>query len=337
MSRKIFNIILSGGSGTRLWPLSREKKPKQFLKMFKGLSLFQHTINRNKNIVDDFLLITNSSQIDHAQKQVKEIKSEIIKQIIEPAGRNTAPAIALAAFSLNADDIMLVTPSDHMIGDLELYNKSVQRAIELADDNYLVTFGIKPMNPNTGFGYIEHEYENVLSFREKPDLKTAKLFLEKGNFSWNSGIFCFKASTFLSELRKYNENMYTTSKKAYESINHKGEIDRDLMLSIPSDSIDYAVLEKSDKIKTVLSKFYWTDLGTFDAIIDYYNKNNSVNDLIKNEKNSYLFSSSKKFFTNKEGLIVVDTEDVLVVLEKNKTKDIKNIYNQIKSEIPELK
>jgi len=337
MGREIFNVILSGGSGTRLWPLSRESRPKQFLKMFGGLSLFQHTIHRNRTIVDDFLLITSSLQLNLAEEQSKEIKTLISKRIIEPVGRNTAPAIALAAFSLNDDDIMLVTPSDHMIGDSGLYEESVKRAIELAENDFLVTFGIKPLNANTGFGYIEHVNETVLSFREKPDLETAKLFLEKGNFSWNSGMFCFKASTFLSELKKYNDIMYAAAKKAYDSISLNGEIDRNLMLSIPSDSIDYVVLEKSTKIKTVSSKFYWTDLGTFDAIIDYYNEGKAVDHLFKNSSNSYLFSSDKKLFTSKQGLIIVDTDDSLVILEKNYSNEIKKFHNCIKNKMQELK
>ncbi|CAL2060654.1 mannose-1-phosphate guanylyltransferase [Tenacibaculum sp. 190524A05c] len=337
MERKIYNVILSGGSGTRLWPLSRENRPKQFLKMFDGFSLFQHTLKRNEDLVHDYLLITNSSQINLAENQAIELKKSVSKKIIEPVGRNTAPAIALAAFSLNQEDIMLVTPSDHMTGDKELYNKSISRAIELAEKDFLVTFGIKPFDPNTGFGYIEHDNEDVLSFREKPDLETAKYFLEKGGFSWNSGMFCFKASSFLKELELHNKDMYQKVKDAYEAINQKGEIPERLMSLIPSDSIDYAVLEKSNNIKVISSEFYWTDLGTFDAIVDYFNQDEIVNNLDKNYNNNYLFSPSKKLFTNKKGLIVIDTDDAVVILEKGNTNEIKEIYNHIKSKIPELK
>ncbi|MFY7670049.1 mannose-1-phosphate guanylyltransferase [Tenacibaculum sp. MEBiC06402] len=336
MERKIFNVILSGGSGTRLWPLSRESRPKQFLKMFGGLSLFQHTINRNKEIVDDFFVITNSSQINLAEEQSKSVDKYISKRIIEPVGRNTAPAIALAAFSLHDDDIMLVTPSDHMIGDQKIYKNSVKRAIELADDDFLVTFGIKPLTPNTGFGYIEHDGEKVVNFREKPDYETAKQFLDLGNFSWNSGMFCFKASVFLNELKKYNKPIYNSSKLAYGSINTKGEVDRELMLDIPSDSIDYAVLEKSDKIKVLLSKFYWTDLGTYDSIIDYFEQGNIVNGLTKNKTKSYIFSDDKQLFTSKSEIIVVDSEGVIVVLERNNTDKIKEIYKEAVKEKEEL-
>lgn len=328
MKRKIINVILSGGTGTRLWPLSREKKPKQFLQFFQNKSLFQHTILRNYNLVDDYTLITNSSQIKHAEIQVEELKISISNNIIEPIGRNTAPAIALAALSMKKEDVMIVTPSDHMIGiEDDEYETSMKRAIILAEEGNIVTFGIKPTSPNIGFGYIEHEHEDVVSFREKPNKITAKLFCEKGNFSWNSGMFCFKASVFLSELNRYNPEMYFACLEAFKSMNSKGEIDRDLMLSIPSDSIDYALLEKSDKIKIVPSNFYWTDLGTYDSLIDYYKLNKEVQNLSNISKNTYSFSN-KRVVTNLENIIIVDSEDVILIMERNKTDVIKSLYKK---------
>lgn len=330
MKGKVINVILSGGSGTRLWPLSRASKPKQFLQIFDDLSLFQHTVKRNQSIVNDYLLITNVSQIADAEKQVNELKMENLCKIIEPVGRNTAPAIALAALSLGKDDVMIVTPSDHMITNQELYSSSMKRAIELAKENYLVTFGVRPTSPNTGFGYIEYDQEDVISFREKPDLKTAEEFLKKDNFSWNSGMFCFKASVFLEELKLHNKEIYEASVKAYSTINNE-EINIDAMSNIPSDSIDYAIMEKSNRIKTVSTNFYWTDLGTFDAIINYFEEENQVSSLKTVENtNSYAFSK-KEVFTTVPNLIVVDTEDVILVLEKEKTSKIKQIYNLVKT------
>ena len=331
---KIVNVILSGGSGTRLWPLSRKSKPKQFLQMFDGLSLFQHTVKRNQNVVDDYLLVTNSSQILEAEDQVKDIGINISKKVIEPIGRNTAPAIAIAALSLDKDAIMIVTPSDHIIANEKLYEESINRAIELANENYLVTFGIKPTSPNTGFGYIEYEYENVISFREKPDIKTAEEFLKKGNFNWNSGMFCFKASVFLEELKLYNPEMYETSVNAYKTI-HEGKIELEAMQKIPSDSIDYAVMEKSKKIKTISTSFYWTDLGTFDSIINYFEDGKKVDGLDKGEGNNFFFSK-KKVISDVNNLIIIDTKDTLVILEKEKTNNIKTIYNKVKEELPNL-
>lgn len=334
MKGKVVNVILSGGSGTRLWPLSRTSKPKQFLKMFDGLSLFQHTVKRNQLIVDDYLLITNTSQITDAEKQIKELGINNLNKIIEPVGRNTAPAIALAALSMSKDDVMIVTPSDHMIADEKRYKNSMERAVELAKDNYLVTFGIKPTSPNTGFGYIEYDNENVISFREKPDLKTAENFLQQGNFSWNSGMFCFKASVFLEELKLHSREIYEESVRAYNTINN-GEIELTAMQNIPSDSIDYAVMEKSTRIKTVSANFYWTDLGTFDAIINYFEEGKEVNSLERIDKKSYTFSN-RKVFSDVENLIIIDTEDALVVLERGKTNKIKGIYNQVKEELSHL-
>ena len=332
---KIVNVILSGGSGTRLWPLSRKSKPKQFLQIFEGKSLFQHTVERNRQIVDEFMLITNESQITQATEQSLSLNLEIPNRIIEPIGRNTAPAIALAAMSLSEDAVLFVTPSDHMISDINLYQESMLRAFELAKENNLVTFGIQPTEPNTGFGYIEFINEDVVSFREKPDKKTAELFLEKGNFNWNSGMFCFKASVFLSELKKHNLEMFNACEKAYGSIKNN-VVNLEDMMSIPADSIDYAVLEKSDCIKTVSANFKWTDLGTFDAIINYFEEGNNVAGLQKqSELSSYSFSN-KPVFTNIDNLIIVNTEDSIVVLEKNNSNDIKSIYNSINEEYPQL-
>ncbi|TYP97341.1 mannose-1-phosphate guanylyltransferase [Tenacibaculum adriaticum] len=332
---KIINVVLSGGSGTRLWPLSRASKPKQFLKIFDKKSLFQHTVKRNSNIVDEYMIITNSLQIVEAEEQSKDIGFSISKKIIEPIGRNTAPAIALAAFDLKGDDIMIVTPSDHMINNPNSYEKAMKRAIELAEEDYLVTFGITPTSPNTGFGYIEYENEEVLSFREKPDFKTAEEFLKKGNFSWNSGIFCFKASVFLQELEKYNVEMYLACVEAYKTIEN-GLIDLGAMKNIPADSIDYAVLEKSKKIKTISSNFYWTDLGTFDSIINYFEESNQVDGLSKTEDESGFNFSKKKVFSSIDNLIIVDTDDCLLVLKRNETDAVKEIYNKIKIENIEL-
>lgn len=331
---KIVNVILSGGSGTRLWPLSRASKPKQFLQLFDKLSLFQHTVKRNLDIVDDYLLVTNASQISDAEEQAKQIGIKINKRIIESVGRNTAPAIALAALSLDDDDIMIVTPSDHMIGDTNLYRTSMNRAIVLAEENYLVTFGIKPTEPNADFGYIEYSGENVVSFREKPDVKTAEKFLKQGNFNWNSGMFCFKVSVFLEELKKYNIMMYETSVATYNTAVN-GNIGLKAMQNIPSGSIDYAVMEKSDKIKTISAGFYWTDLGSFDAIINYFEEGKQVEKFKEINNKSYAFSD-KKVISAVGNIVVVDTEDALVILERQKTGTIKEIYNKVKEELPNL-
>ena len=202
----MINIILCGGSGTRLWPLSRKLLPKQFLKLFNDKSLFQLTIERNKKVTTSNIVVSNEEQYFIALDQVEEI-GESAKFLLESVAKNTAPAIALACMELDSEDIVLVTPSDHLIKNEEEYKKVVNKAKELAQENYLVTFGIKPTEANTGYGYIEANGYDVVKFHEKPDLKTAKEYLKKGNYYWNSGMFCFKAGVFLEELKKYAPNI----------------------------------------------------------------------------------------------------------------------------------
>jgi mannose-1-phosphate guanylyltransferase len=338
MNNKIVNVILSGGSGTRLWPLSRESKPKQFLQIFEGKSLFQHTVLRNKEIVDSFGMITNAKQFEMAKNQVLELEGKFDFQIIEPIGRNTAPAIALACLALDVDDILFVTPSDHMIEDPELYANCVDRAVELANSGNLVTFGLKPRRPDTGFGYIEHDEEEVIRFREKPDSKTAEEFIQAGNFLWNSGMFCFKAGVFLDELKKYRPDIYSAAQLAW-SKQIEGQIDLELMKSIPSESVDYAVFEHSDKIKVVPSDFKWTDLGSFDALIEYQ-ANSSIDNWSKAEGKtlSNVDGISKKLIVgiDVEDLLVVDTNDTIFIMKKGSSPKIKDLYNQIKKSKPEL-
>ncbi len=334
--RKVVNVVLSGGSGTRLWPLSKQVKPKQFLNIFDGNSLFQHTLLRNKNISNEFLLVTNGKQESLAIEQASEIGSIIQQRIIEPIGRNTAPAIALAAMSLDKDDILMVTPSDHMIYNIDLYNKSMERAIVLADQGYLVTFGVKPTNPNIGYGYIEYDGENVLSFREKPNINIAKEFLDKGNYAWNSGMFCFKVSVFLDELKRYHPKMYETCLKANSTKDEFGNIGLDAMKEIPEDSIDYTVLEKSDKIKMVTSEFYWTDLGSFDSIIDYFENNNKVESLQKLDNSTSFAFSTKNVYSEIKDIIIIETKDTIVVLDRKESNQIKEIYKRVKNSKPEF-
>ncbi|NQX81172.1 MAG: mannose-1-phosphate guanylyltransferase [Flavobacteriaceae bacterium] len=337
---KIINVILSGGSGTRLWPLSRKTNPKQFLQIFDNKSLFQHTVIRNKDFVDSFMLITNGSQYRTAEKQIKELKSDFSSKIIEPVGRNTAPAIALACFdALKDDSILFVTPSDHMIEDMEIYGQSISKAVKLAESGSLVTFGMRPTYPETGFGYIESNGEEVLSFREKPDLKTAKQFLNQGNFLWNSGMFCFKASVFLEELKKYRGDIYHASKKAYDSM-ESGKVDLDLMKAIPEESIDYAVFEHSDKIKTVNSTFYWTDLGSFDSLINYQTTRGNIDGVKEIEgvgnDNSYHFGKKPVYGYGIKNTVLVETEDCILMLPLNSAKGIKEVYNMVKLENKKL-
>lgn len=337
MSR-VINVVLSGGSGTRLWPISRESKPKQFLKIFDGKSLFQETLKRNLPFVDGSVIVINEKQINIVKSQYSELNIKLDKKIIESVGRNTAPAVALACFAVHPDDVLFVTPSDHMMDADKLYQDSVSRAIQLAKEGYLVTFGLKPTRPETGFGYIESHGEEVKRFREKPDQKTAKVFLENGSFLWNSGMFCVKSSLFLDELKKYREDIYIACVKAYENSNG-GEISIVDMSKIPSESVDYAVFEKSKKMKVVASDFFWTDLGSFDSLLDYHLKVgiDNVKEL-EGDSISNVFAYSKKQVVGLDiqDLLIIDTEDTIFVMKKGSSDKVKTLYNNIKLSNPNL-
>ena len=278
------NIILCGGSGTRLWPISRTLMPKQFVKLFDDKSLFQLTVDRNSKVCDSQFIVSNIEQYFLALDQLTELNKTNNKYLLEPIGRNTAPAIALACMALDKDEIVLVTPSDHLIKDEIEYKKVLDKAKELANEDNLVTFGITPDFAETGFGYIEANGLDVKAFHEKPNLQTATKYLEDGNYYWNSGMFCFKAGVFLDELKKYSPKVYETSLKALEN-SSDGEMIRikhDDMLNIPEDSIDYAVMEKSKKVKVVPSDIAWSDVGSFDALFEELPKDENGN--TKNDK-----------------------------------------------------
>ena len=335
------NIILCGGSGTRLWPISRTLMPKQFVKLFKEQSLFQLTVNRNSKLCDKQFIVSNTEQYFLAHDQLAELDKTNNKYLLEPVGRNTAPAIALACMALDKDEIVLVTPSDHLIKNKQEYKKVLQKAKELANENNLVTFGITPTFAETGFGYIEANGEDARAFHEKPDLQTAKSYLEKGNFYWNSGMFCFKAGVFLKELKKHSLSVYETSLKAYKNSKTNEStirITHEDMIAIPEDSIDYAVMEKSTKVKVVASDIGWSDVGSFDALFDELPKDKhgntkNENHVSINSKNNLIYGNEKKIATvDIEDLIVVDTGDALLISKKGSSQKVKQVVSKVKED-----
>ena len=338
------NIILCGGSGTRLWPISRTLMPKQFVKLFDDTSLFQLTVQRNEALCDQQFIISNAEQYFLAVDQLEELNASDNTFLLEPVGRNTAPAIALACFALDAEEIVLVSSSDHLIKNQDAYTKVVNKAKLLAANDSLVTFGITAEAPETGYGYIEAEGENVLAFHEKPDAITAQSYLDKGGFYWNSGIFCFKAGIFLEELKKYSPKIYKTSKIAYKNANKDStlRISHDDMQAIPEDSIDYAVMEKSDKVKVIEADIDWSDLGSFDALSQEFDKDengNSVNDnlITINSKNNYVYGKERLIaLAGIDDLIVVDTADALLISKKGDSQKIKDIVKELKGRESEL-
>ena len=339
------NIILCGGSGTRLWPISRTLLPKQFVKLFSNKSLFQLTVERNSKLCKSQFIVSNSEQYFLALDQLEELDKSNNSYLLEPIGRNTAPAIVLACMSLEYDEIVLVTPSDHLIKDEKEYEKVLKKAKEFAKDNKLVTFGITPTFAETGFGYIETLNEfDVKAFHEKPDFDTATSYLKAGNYYWNSGMFCFKAGVFLDELEKYSPEIYNQSLNAFNNAN-KNEIIRikhEDMIAIPEDSIDYAVMEKSEIVKVIPSNIDWNDVGSFDALFEELPKDkngNTKNDnhISIDSKNNLVYGVERKIATiDVEDLIIIDTGDALLVSKKGSSQKVKKVVEKLKDSNSQL-
>ncbi|QOG00772.1 mannose-1-phosphate guanylyltransferase [Flavobacterium sp. MDT1-60] len=320
------HVILTGGIGSRLWPLSRKTLPKQYLELFDGESLFEKTVNRNQITSNKTIVVGNIENY----KMSNAIMSKLIKSfthIVEAVPRNTAAAIAFAAFASKPEDILLITPSDHIIEGSELYDIALQKAIVLANQDYLVTFGIKPTKPETGYGYIEFENENVIAFHEKPDFETAAVYLENGNYFWNSGLFCFKAEKFLTELEKQEPEVYWASKAVWE-VNQNGFLNYELSLNIPSISIDYAVMERSKDIKVVPAHFEWSDLGSFESVYDYLVQKGHP---IDENRNIAIGTSLHTTFIGVKNCILIYTADALMVLQKENSQEVKQVYQHLES------
>ncbi len=349
------NIILCGGNGTRLWPLSRTLMPKQFVKLFEGESLFQKTLERNQQTCNTQFIVSNTEQYFLAVDQIEEHNNDHSKLkiknstfLLEPVGRNTAPAIALACLALDPEEIVLVTPSDHLIKDETAYLEAVEKAKALAQNNNLVTFGIAPQYPEAGFGYIEAKGEDVLSFKEKPNTTTAQAYIDAGNYYWNSGMFCFKAGVFLEELEKYTPEIYDTCKLAFNNkiIQHSIlRIEHSNMEVIPSESIDYAVMEKSNKVKVIPSNIDWSDLGSFDALYEELphdadgNASESIQHsklIIQNSENNLIISDKQVAAIDIEDLIIIDTPDALLVSKKGSSQKVKQVVAKLKEQNSEL-
>ncbi|MBZ9728685.1 NTP transferase domain-containing protein [Salegentibacter sp. JZCK2] len=328
----IKHVLLTGGVGSRLWPLSRKSRPKQYLEIFSENSLFELAVQRNLQFCEELYVVGNKGNRHLSEASLKKAGITEYIDIVEATPRNTAPAIAFAAFAAQPEDILLVTPADHIIISGPAYTEAIEEAINLAKENNLVTFGIKPNRPETGYGYIEHKDGNVLSFREKPNEETAKEFLKKGNFLWNSGMFCFKAGVFLEELEKYSPKVYKRSLLAWKKAKDY-KLEEESSFEIPAISVDYAVLEKSDKIKVVPSHFEWSDMGSFEAVYDYLKAQGHP---VDDNDNMQIGSEKPVFFTGLKNSILVNTDDAILVLQKEASQQVKDIYQELEKNQPEL-
>ena len=339
------SIILAGGSGSRLWPLSREEYPKQLLALDKDESLLQKTFNRLCSFSKpaDIVTVTNIKHYSNIKLQLNKIDSSNIV-IGEPFGRNTAPAIAstLQYFIQQGceDDVVLIVPSDHLIKDIDGFNKTVEQGKDLAEQGYIVTFGIKPTYPETGYGYIKTEKAlsvgyKVEKFVEKPNFETAKKYLDSGNYYWNGGIFMGKISTFLNEFKKYASDIYMHLGTL--DFSNSTQINFSVYEKMPSISIDYAIMEKSDKIALVELQSDWNDLGSWQSIFNVKEKDENGNVLtgkvvVDNVKNSFIYSQKEVVAVSSlENIILVETEDAIMACKLDESQNVKKLYEKLKA------
>lgn len=342
----MYGIILAGGSGSRLWPLSRELCPKQLLKLDGENSLLQSTFKRLCRFIDpeNIISITNIKHANDVKFQLSKVCGDSVV-LSEPIAKNTAPAIAASIeyFKQMKDEneVVIIVPSDHLIKDLEKFENTVKTGLKAAEEGKIVTFGIQPTYPETGYGYIKTKSENdgifdVDCFVEKPDLKTAQKYLLEGNYFWNSGIFMAKVSTLLKEFAHYQKEIFENlSKLNYkESITIKYGVFDDM----PSISFDYAIMEKSNKIVLCKLQSDWSDLGSWQSLYDVAEKDSNGNVLegnaiVEDVKNSFIYTDKKIVAAiGLENVILVNTEDAVLACKADYSQQVKNVFEKLKKD-----
>jgi mannose-1-phosphate guanylyltransferase len=346
----IIPVILSGGSGTRLWPLSRTLFPKQFFSLLNDTTLFQDTILRLPEDLSDPLIICNEEHRFLVAEQLRQIGSNNSGIILEPTGKNTAPAIALAALKLidnSQDPSLLVLSADHLINDNKAFQKAINIAKTYSEQGKLVAFGVKPTKPETGYGYIEVDNSldtkcyDIQSFKEKPNLTNARNYLDSGSYYWNSGIFMFKASEYLDELNKFEPEILSICRKSYNKTDKDLDflrINNEEFNNCPEKSIDYAVMEKTKNGVVIPLESNWSDIGSWDALWEAKHKddNNNVitgDVILEKVTNSYIQGTNRLLSViGLSDIVVIDTQDALLVADKKNVQNIKNIVEKLKNE-----
>ncbi len=336
----MFGVILAGGSGSRLWPLSWELYPKLLLNLYAEKNLLQSTFKRLNEIIPakNIISITNTKHQANVRMQLGELSEDSII-LSEPVSKNTAPAIALSVKYLmdtnKSEEILLVVPSDLLIENDKAFIETIKEAEKFAKDGHIVTFGIKPTYAETGFGYIKADGNKVLNFTEKPDVQTAGEYLQDKNYYWNSGIFMFKASVMMKEFEQHFPDISEIIKNIDCSNKTIPFNDFDKM---PNISLDYAIMEKSQNIAMIELKSDWKDLGSWQSVYEVSQKDENNNVFVghvldKDSKNSFVYSSSKLVATiGLEDTVVVETEDAILACKKDKTQEVKQIYETLKKQ-----
>lgn len=337
-------VILSGGSGTRLWPASRKSLPKQFISFPSTGSLFTRTVQRAAGLphCGPPLVVSNRQHGFLCRKSMAEIGIEA-HYILEETGRNTAPAIWFAAISSDPDDILLIMPSDHWIEDMGGFATVVTRGAEICNTGRWVTFGIKATEPATGYGYIkaadtENPVADVISFTEKPDISTAKAYLDSGNYFWNSGIFMVKANTCLESFEAHAPELVTAATQCWNS--REQRFDEDILLAselenLPSISIDYAIMEKEKDIALIPFDGGWSDVGSWDSLsklISYHTPDQGNDALLVESKNVFVHSTGRTIAgIGLEDLIIIDDDNATLIVRKGQTEHVKTVIDQLKA------
>jgi mannose-1-phosphate guanylyltransferase/mannose-6-phosphate isomerase len=358
-TRRLIPVILSGGSGTRLWPLSRESRPKQFLPLVSSTTLFQETLRRTQRLhlrVDPPLVVSNAAHRHWVAEQSREIGIAPHAIVLEPAGRNTAAAVAVAALLATAaspgvrrsanEALLLVLPADHVIADSEAFARAISSAVEAAGAGRLVTFGVVPDKPETGYGYIlcgeQHGAWSTLGkFVEKPDLATAESYVKSGQYLWNSGMFLFSAAAFLEELRTHEPAILEACERAVadavvddEGFTRLGAA----FLDSPSKSIDYAVMEKTHRGAVVPLAAGWSDVGSWSALHDVLARDAQGNAVVGDAMlegctNTYVAATGRLVAAiGLDNVVIVETDDAVLVLHRDRAQDVKGIVDELKAQ-----